>query len=211
MKIAKFFAALFALAGTVLMVGAVVLCLTSLDAPVQIREVPDAARACSETLMEAFAAGDYSAAESCLYGRPDLGVPSPPADPVTALVWEGFVGSISYEFRSGCYATDSGFARDLTVTTLDIPSVTDALNQRAQALLAQQVDSAAQPSDLYGENGQLREERISAILRQAAQEVLSDSPRTVSYETTLALVRRDGRWWAVPDQALLKAVSGGLA
>lgn len=210
MKIAKFFAVIFAVAGTLLMLGTVVLCLTSLDAPVRTGEIPAAARACSEKLMEAVAAGDYETAGNCLYGQPDLGAASSPADPVGALVWEGFLSSISYEFQGDCYVTDTGFARNATVTTLDIPSVTEAFKQRSQDLLAEQTAAATEPAELYGENGQFKDELITQVLRQAAQETLSAAPQTVTYEVTLHLIRRDGQWWAVPDQALLKAISGGV-
>ena len=53
MKIAKFFAGIFAALGAVLMVGAIGLSLMSLDAPARVGKVPEAVTNLSQTLMDA--------------------------------------------------------------------------------------------------------------------------------------------------------------
>ena len=36
-------------------------------------------------------------------------------------------------------------------------------------------------------------------------------PETVTTQITFQLVEQDGQWWAVPDQAMLDILSGGLS
>ena len=211
MKIARFFAVLFGLIGTVLMLGAVVLCLVSLDEPVKLAETPAAAVACSEKLMEAVAAGDYTAAANVIYGQPDLGVDREPADVEGAMIWDAFVDSISYEFKGECYATDSGIARDAAITALDIPSVTENLAQRAHALLTKRVETATDMAQLYDEENNFREDLVDGVLSEAVEQALAEDSKLVTRNVTLNLIYRDGQWWVVPDQTLLQTISGGVA
>lgn len=210
MKIARFFAVIFGAIGCLLMVGTVVLSLISLDAPVQLAEVPAAAAECSRELMDALAAGDFTAASKRMYGQPDLGASREPADEMGAMVWDAFVDSISYEFAGDCYATDSGIARDVTVTTMDIPSTTENLTARAHALLTERVETAQDMSELYDEENNFREDLVELVLWQAMMESLAEDAQTVTYDVTLKLTYQDGQWWAVPDQALLQALTGGV-
>lgn len=211
MKIARVFAAVFGIIGAVLMLGTVVLCLVSLDEPVKMAQVPTDAVACSEEMMEALASGDYDSAASLLYGQPDLGVDHIPTDDVGAMVWAAFVDSISYEFAGDCYATDSGIFRDATVTTLEIPSVTENLSTRAHALLTARVEAAEDMTELYDEENNFREELVTQVLHEAMEQAIREDARTVTRDVTLKLIYRDGQWWVVPDQALLQSITGGVA
>ena len=211
MKIARFFAVIFGLIGTVLMIGSIGLCLISLDAPVRMPETPAAAVECSEDLMNALADGDCAAAGNVLYGQPDLGVDREPADEVGQMIWTAFLGSISYEFKGDCYATDSGIARDATITAMDIPSVTDAVSQHAHALLTARVENATDMAELYDEENNFREDLVADVLSEAVVRALAENAETVTRDVTLNLICRDGQWWVVPDQALLQTISGGVA
>lgn len=211
MKIARFFAVIFGLIGIVLLIGSVGFCLISLDAPVRMTEVPSGAAACSENLEAAIESGDFAAAGELLYGQPDLGAEGIPEDVEGALIWDAFVRSLSCEFQGACYATESGIARDAVITAMDIPTVTQKLPQRAHALLTQRVENAADMAELYDENNNFREDLVSEVLTQAVMQALAEDAETVTREVTLKLIHRDGQWWVVPDQALLTAISGGVA
>lgn len=210
MKLARFFAVIFGAVGTLLMVGSIVLCFVFRDAPVYLAEVPAAAAECTRELMEAVEDGDFEAASQYLYGQPELGAGREPADAMGKLVWDAFVDSISWEFAGECYATDSGICRDVTVTALEIPSVTENLTSRANAILTARMASAAEMSELYDEENNFRPELIEEVLREAMTQALTEDAETVTEEVTLALIHQDGRWWVVPDQALLQLLSGSL-
>ena len=211
MKIAKFFSFIFAVAGTVILVASVGLCLLSLKAPVRMTEVPEGAVECSEALREAVNAADFGSIGAVLYGQPDLGVERLPETAEGQLIWDAFLYSLSFEFRGDCYATDTGLARDAVITTLDIPSVTEKLGQRAHALLTTRVENAESMTEIYDDTNNFREELVAEVLEQALEQGLRQDSGTVTREVTLTLVSRDGKWWVLPDQDLLTALTGGLA
>ncbi len=211
MKIAKFFAGIFAALGTVLMVGAIGISLMSLDAPARVGEVPEAVTDLSQALMDAVSGGDFASAGALMYGQPDLGAGQGSADPVETMLWEAFTDSIRYEFTGSCYVTETGFARDASITTLDITAAADAIAEQARALLTQRVETAQEMEELYDEENNFREELIQEVLLEGARQALRENGQTVTTQVTLHFLYRDGQWWALPDQALLKAISGGVA
>lgn len=211
MKLARFFSVIFGIIGSVLLVGSVALCLFSLDEPVKLAQVPQEAAQCASQVMDALAVGDFSAASKGMYGQPELGGEEVPSDAASALVWDAFLHSISYEFTGNCYATDTGLARKVSVTALDIPSVMENLDARAHALLSQKVASATDMAQLYDENNNFRPELIEQVLSEALSQALAQDAQTVTREVTLGLVCREERWWVVPDAALLQLLSGGVA
>lgn len=211
MKISKFFSGVFAVLGTVLLVGTVVLCLISLDAEPRLAEVPEAAREGAIAVVDALCQGDFSAAGSMMYGQPDLGADREPADAAGALIWDAFVGSLSYTLSREPSVEDSGVVWTVTVDALDISAVTASLEERAQALLRQRAETAEDAAALYDAENNFREDVVEEALLEAVAQALSEDAETVSREGTLKMIQRDGRWWAVPDQALLQAVSGGVA
>lgn len=201
MKAKKFFAWLFGLLGAVLMVGTAVLCLTSLNAPPKLVEIPQEARQCTEELMDAFCGGDYARAEALLAGKPDLGLDRVPEGEVAERLWQAFADSISYEFDGDCYALDAGLARNVKVTCLDLASVTAALETRAAEIL----DPAR-----ADESGNYPEEYRQQVLLAAVETALKQDGVLVTRDVTLQLIFRDGKWLAAADKALLTAISGGL-
>ena len=211
MKAARFFSAVFAVAGTILMLGTTVLCLTCRNAGVKVKKLPEGAVNCSESLMEALAAGDYAAAGNLIYGQPDLGAGRGSTEDPEDRIWNAFLDSISYEFSGTCYVVDSGFAREADITTLDLSSVTDAIAGHAYTLLTQRVEAAEDMSELYDEGNHFRQDLVDQVLEEAALQALEQDARTVTSHVTMKLICRDGQWCAVPDQALLQAISGGAA
>ena len=211
MKIAKFFAGIFAALGAVLMVGTIGLSLMSLDAPARVGKVPEAVTNLSQTLMDAVSGGDFASAGALMYGQPDLGAGQGSTDAVETMLWEAFTDSIQYEFTGACYVTETGFARDASITTLDIATAADAIAEQARALLTQRVENAQEMEELYDEENNFREELIQEVLLEGARQALQEHGQTVTTQVTLRFLYRDGQWWAVPDQALLKAISGGVA
>lgn len=211
MKITKLFSGLFAVLGVILMLGTAVLSLSSLNRAPQLLTPPEAALAQSEAVMAAVAQGDYTSAGNLMYGQPSLGVDREPADAVGVLIWDAFVDSFTYEFTGDCYATDSGLARNVTVTTLDISSVTANLKARSEALLEQRVAEAEDVTEIYDQNNNYREEFVMQVLYDAAQQALQEDAAYLTQELTVSLVYQQEQWWVMPEQALLRAISGGIA
>ena len=119
--------------------------------------------------------------------------------------------SLEYEFNGDFYATDTGIARDVTITSLELASVTENLGSRSQELLARRVEKAEDVSQIYDENNEYREDFVMTVLFDAAYQSLKEDARMTRQRVTLNLVFRQGEWWVLPDSALLSAISGGTA
>ena len=211
MKSSKLLSRILAVLGAVLAAGTVALCLSCLHVSPVLLTAPEAALERSEVLMDAVEEGDYAAVGSMLYGQPALGVDREPADEVGILIWDAFKDSISYEFKGMCYAADSGVARDVTITALDISSVTAPLKERSQNLLSQRVAAAENVTEVYDEDNNYREQFVMDVLYDAAVQALEEDAVQTQWDVTLNLTYQDGQWWVVPEEALLEAISGGVA
>lgn len=210
MKFSKLMAVLFGLLGIALAVVSVQLGFRALDAQPQLVRAPEAARVQAEAMLDAVCQGDFASAGQMLQGQPSLGADRAAGDASGELVWEAFMDSLSYEFLSECYATDSGVAWDVRLTALDISSVTDALRDRSQALLAQRVAEAEDVTQVYDENNDYREDFVMEVLLDAVTAALEEDASYITKDITLNLVYRQGQWWIVPEDALLDAISGGI-
>lgn len=211
MKLAKWTGALFAAAGSVILIFTTVLCLISLDAEPKILKRPEGAAECARNLVQAILAGDDAGAEGLIYGQPSLGLQGEPEGELEALVWEAFRESLSISLQGEIYLSDSDWRQDLTVTCLDLSTVTASLSQRMGTILTQWMEEAEELSQIYDEQNQIRQELVDQAMSQALEQVLAEEAQTVTKEASLTLIYREDRWWAVPDQAFLEALKGNLA
>lgn len=209
MKIARFFGVLFGILGVVLLLGTAIVCFVSLDAPTEVAQVPQAGLDCAQEVMDAIAQGDFSKASQRMYGQPDLGVSAAPESPEARKLWQAFQKSFTYEFLGPCYATDTGFARDALVAALKVSSVTGKVSTYARDMLNERIAEATEMGDLYDESGEFRADLMDEIMTLALDKALAQDGEKEAVDVTLELVYRDGAWWAVPDQALLKLLTGG--
>lgn len=206
----RFIGFLFAVAGAAAAAFAVWLCMNNLNSIPVLLEPVEEAQNQAESLMEAVSTGDYETAGSLILGNPDLGADRLPEEEAGIMIWNAFVDSYTYELVGECYATDSGVAQDIRVSYLDIGSVTANLRQRSQALLEERIAQAEDIMDLYTEQNEFREDFVMAALRDAVKDAIREDAKLVSMELTLNLVYRDGTWVIVSDDALMKAISGGI-
>ena len=211
MKIARFFAGIFGVIGTVLLVGSIGLCLFSLNAPARIEEIPEDARLCAEAVSEAIDSRDYAALENCIYGQPELGLTGEPEGELAKMVWDLAQQDLSLSWQGECYMKDAAVCRDAVVTYTDVASVTGGIPVRAQALLSQRVEEATDMEQLYDTTGEFRDDLMDEILKTAVTQACREDAKTATVEVCVEFVNRDGQWWAVPEQTLMTALSGGLA
>ena len=205
-----FFSAVFGLLGIAIAVGGVLIAMTNREAGPVLKEQPEAARNQVVTMLDALCAGEYDTVSACLYGNPGLGLDREAQDEVGRLFWDALADSFRYEIRSDIHATDSGVAMDVLISAMDIDSVTANLRQRAQTLLEQRIEEAENPSEIYDENNEYREEFVMGALYDAALAALNEDAASVSWEVTLNLIYEDGQWWIMPEPELLQAISGGI-
>ena len=206
----KFLAVILALVGICAAAAAVWLSTRYMDAKPVLLTPPDAARNEVVALMDAVCDGDYAAASRSIYGTPDLGVDREAGSEVGILIWNAFSSSVSYELMGSCYPTDQGLAQDVRITCLDITSVTANLKERSQNMLEVRVAEAEDVSEIYDENNEYREDLVMDVLYEAVEDALEEDARSMHMEVTVNLIYQDGKWWAVADESLLNAISGGI-
>ena len=202
-------AQVFGCLGAVLAATALLICLTQRNAQPRLFGTAAGAEECAQAMMENIAQGNYAAASAYLYGAPSLGTGTQPESDTAGILWEAFVSSLDFEPLGGCYATVSGLARDYSVSSLDLPKLTQALKDAAPGILEARLDAAEDMTLIYDENGEYREAFAQAVLEEAARQILA-SADSVDRTVTLNLVYEGNQWWVVPDQALLSAICGGI-
>lgn len=210
MKKNQKFSLLFAVIGICLLAAATLFCLAFLNAPPIMISAPDGALECSETLMEALQNGDYDAASACLSGEPNLGLDREPKEEAGKLLWKAFSESFQYEFTGDCYATSTGVARSVMITTLDLNKISARLPQRLDELLEEELSNSNSMSEIYDAEGNFRQDLVQELLLQGLTEILEEDAATVTRGVSLNLVYENNRWWVTFDQALLQAISGGV-
>lgn len=131
MKPSKFFSAVFGILAAVLMVlsiaGTLLLRGHEAQSPVP-REAEDAAR----QFAQALSAGDYQGAGSQIWGQPELGAQGPMTDPQAQAVWDAFRDSLICEGQGPCYWESQALYQDVTVTSLDIAALLNAIPHSGQ-------------------------------------------------------------------------------
>lgn len=206
----RFFSVIYGILGAVLAVSCLCLALMNRNAsPVLVRQ-PQAAMDQVRTMLDSLCDGNYDTVRLCLYGQPSLGLDREAEDPVGRLFWDALSGSFSYELGEEFHATDSGVSLDVTIHALDLSSVTKNLRDRARNVMEQRIGQAEDTSEIYDENNDYREEFVLEALYTAAQDSLEQDAEQVSWTLTLNLVYENGQWWIMPEQDLLRAISGGI-
>ena len=208
--IKKLLSVIFIVIGIAAAVAAVNLGLSNKEAEPVLLAPPEEAKLQVQGLMDAVCAGDFKGASAYMQGQPDLGVDREATDPVGVLIWNAFCDSMSYELVGDCYGTEAGLAQDLTISCLDITSVTSVLKDRSQAMLEQRVEEAENLDDVYDEDLQYREDFVMDVLYDAAVEALEEDSVTMTTDLTVNMVYQNEQWWIIADRNLLDAISGGI-
>lgn len=206
----RFFSVVFGLLGACAAAAGIWLALNNRDASPVLVEQPAAAENQVVTMLDALCARDYDTVSATLYGTPELGLNRTAKDPVGELMWGAFADSVTYELDEEFYITDSGVARNVVITGLELESLTENLRERSQTLLEQRVAQAEDTSEIYDENNEYKEEFVMAVLYDAAQDALREDARTTVWELPLNLIYENGQWWIMLESALLEAISGGI-
>lgn len=211
MKINRIFTVLFAVLAVLLTVLSLWIVLRFRNAPAMILSISEDAAATAGIVMQAVCDGDYETAGKYMYGEPDLGIDRPASDAAGAMIWDAFQESLSYELVGECVASDGGISQAVIVRSLDFASVTENLEQRTQELLTQRVLQAEDVLQIYDENNEYRQSVVEEVISEAVAQALQEDARYVEQEFTVVLTYSEGKWWVMPDAALLRAISGGIA
>lgn len=204
MKLSKIVSALFAFLGMVLLAGGIFLSFANRNAGAPGRAVPQEAKDCATAFLTALNGHDLESARTYLYGNPDLGLSQTSEDPQTAKVWEAFRSSFAVSDIAPFQVSQSEIRLDFTLTTLELKALVN-LPSLARIIL----DGKEDQDSLYDENGTLKPQEKTAIMEEALEKTLAEAG-SVNRTCTISLVEAEGRWWVLPNENLLSALSGGM-
>lgn len=162
--------------------------------------VPEEAARQVDDLMKAVCNGDFEQAQSMLYGTPDLGMDRRPEHPVGEMIWDAYLDSFDYVLEGDLYATEHGLAQNVKMISLERDTLTEKLAIRAKELLNEKVNAAQDMSELYDSDNEFREDLVSQVLWEAAQQALEEDIRYTYQIMKLSLIYRDGQWWVEPKE-----------
>lgn len=209
MRISKLASAVFAVAGTVLLVGSVVMSFVALGRPTTAVEPTREANDVAQSVLSALDHGDLSKVGTYFYGAPALGLDREPATAEGKQIWNAYRDSIAVTADETCYGEGTNIYQTAQVTALDISEALSRLDEEAAALLNQKVETAEDPAALPDENGEVPQTLKDELCAQALTQVLADA-KTVTTRITFQLMEQDGQWWVLPDQAMLDVLSGAV-
>lgn len=176
--------------------------ISSASADPAVVKVPASAMEQTEELMSAVCEGRFDDVQPLLSGVSDLGIQPLPEGTPESLLWDAWVGSLSYEFLGDCYATPNGLAREVEVWGLDLQKTTQQIGAEAQ-LLAQERLAAL-------EGAELPESFADQILYDATARVLEQPLLMSEWTVTLELEYEQGRWMIIPSARLQALLSGQI-
>lgn len=207
----KCLAVLFGVAALASAVFGIRLAITNRDALPVLVEPSQEAMNVASTMLQAVADGDYEKAGSMILGDPDLGVDREADGEVGKFLWNAYQESLEFTPVGEAFTTEEGIAQRYTVHYLDINSVASNLRTHSQALLEKRVEEAEDVSEVYDENNEYREDVVMEVLYDAAEQALKENASYIEQEFVVNLAYRGGKWWALLDEGLLAAITGGLA
>ena len=170
--------------------------------PVMLKQ-PEQVKNTVDGFMNAVCDGDFVQASQMMQGNPDLGVVGDSSDPVGVIIWNAYWSSASFELVGDCYATDTGVAQNVSFTRLNVSSVSENLRERSMEILQRRVAQASDPSEIYDENNDYREDLVLSILEEAAQQILDEDAQWVTIQLTVNLCYEDGSWKVLADKELV--------
>lgn len=204
----KVFACLFALLGIVILLGTGVLSFRVLNAPTRLVGPAVSAGNRTEAWAVAVTAGDYGTAGKLMYGQPDLLPSDGSGYAVGEILWEAYQQSLCLEFTGECCATDSGISREMTVTALDISAVMKRVKEQINPALGARAEAALDKNVIFDENNAYREAFVMETLCDVTRQVLKTEQPALQRTIKLELVFEEGQWWILPQQELIRLLSG---
>lgn len=207
MKTVKRPVILWGLAGALLSLCTLAVILWGLNSTPVLLVDASAVHTAAEYTLGCFRGGDYEALEQQLYGAPDLGDYPEDTQTPEGILWNAYRESLDYQISGECVPSGNGLAVTVQVRYLDIPAVTQTLQDMVPALL-EQTASEKDKSEVYDENRQYREAFLEEVLAAATEQSLSADRPMLEQEITLQLLRSEGGWKVVPTDALYRLLSG---
>lgn len=151
-------------------------------------EIPDAV----DAVMTSIQTGDWVRLEEMVSGNPELTPKVGAADSAEKMIWDAYRDSLQWSCEEPFRIHGSLITPKVSITCMDIPSITDAISTMLSSADSTGFDAATQ----------------TEFLHTVAAHVLESELPMIRREITLTFQRNQGHWMLVPNNALLKLLSG---
>ena len=151
-------------------------------------EIPDAV----DAVMTSIQTGDWVRLEEMVSGNPELTPKVGAADSAEKMIWDAYRDSLQWSCEEPFRIHGSLITQKVSITCMDIPSITDAISTMLSSADSTGFDAATQ----------------TEFLHTVAAHVLESELPMIRREITLTFQRNQGHWMLVPNNALLKLLSG---
>lgn len=151
-------------------------------------EIPDAV----DAVMTSIQTGDWVRLEEMVSGNPELTPKVGAADSAEKMIWDAYRNSLQWSCEEPFRIHGSLITQKVSITCMDIPSITDAISTMLSSADSTGFDAATQ----------------TEFLHTVAAHVLESELPMIRREITLTFQRNQGHWMLVPNNALLKLLSG---
>ena len=201
----------WAIAGLLLFALALLLCIIGVSAGTLSVRTAGEPGDTVETFFAALDANDYDAAYACLGGDSRLGLEDEPSGEAAVKLCSALRDSYACSLIGESIQDGFTARQQVQLRYLDLSKLTPALETEALDIAASLAGRRSR-STVYGEDGGYLPEFSQEVYSLAMGSLLTHAE---DYYTTagvqLTLRYQEGGWYIVPDQALLKALSGGLS
>ena len=150
--------------------------------------IPDAV----DAVMTSIQTGDWVRLEEMISGNPELTPKVGAADSAEKMIWDAYRNSLQWSCEEPFRLHGSLITQKVSVTCMDIPGITDAISTMLSSADSTGFDAATQ----------------TEFLHTVAAHVLESELPMIRREITLTFQRNQGHWMLVPNNALLKLLSG---
>ena len=151
-------------------------------------EIPDAV----DAVMTSIQTGDWVRLEEMVSGNPELTPKVGAADSAEKMIWDAYRDSLQWSCEEPFRIHGSLITQKVSITCMDIPSITDAISTMLSSADSTGFDAATQ----------------TEFLHTVAAHVLESELPMFRREITLTFQRNQGHWMLVPNNALLMLLSG---
>lgn len=151
-------------------------------------EIPDAV----DAVMTSIQTGDWVRLEEMVSGNPELTPKVGAEDSAEKMIWDAYRDSLQWSCEEPFRIHGSLITQKVSITCMDIPSITDAISTMLSSADSTGFDAATQ----------------TEFLHTVAAHVLESELPMIRREITLTFQRNQGHWMLVPNNALLMLLSG---